>query len=170
MATDFDLFAFLGELNAGKLTAYENLSDDTKKAASPVVVGRWLTGTGDQAQIMRLNTFVNPYIFSLGSEKNLLFKLMAASCTGPKRNTWIKAPGTGSKNSKLAIEAVMRVHDCSSREANHLLVQMSGDDVLQCAEQAGFEKADITKLKAEYKDNDGSRGITKERKKPTAKR
>lgn len=119
---------------------------------------------------MRLNAFVNPYIFPLGAEKNLLFKLMAASCTGPKRVTYMKPPGSASKNPKLAVEAVMQVHECSSKEANHLLELMSPDDVLQCAEQAGLDKAEMTKLKAEYKDSDGSRGTTKERKKPATKR
>ncbi len=170
MASDFDLFAFLGQLNAGKMDAYENLSDEAKKAASPLVVARWLTGTSDPGQLIRLNMVVNPYIFSLGQDKNLLFKLMAAACTGPKRVSWMKMPGTGSKHSKLAVQAVMHVYECSSREANHYLVQLSADDVLQCAESAGFDKADITKLKSELKDADGPRGTAKDSKKPKAKR
>jgi hypothetical protein len=170
MSVEFDLFAFLGQLNAGKLTAYEDLSEEAQKAASPFVISRWLVGTSDPGQIIRMNAFVNPYVFPLGAEKNLLFKLMAASCTGPKRVSYMKPPGSTSKNPKLAVEVVMKVYDCSSREANHLLGLMSADDVLQCAEQAGLDKAEMTKLKAEYKDSDGSRGTTKERKKPATKR
>lgn len=165
-----DLFGFLNQLNSRNLRAYDQLEEDAKKAAHPLVIMRWLSGTGDEAQIIRLNTFVNPYVFSLGQEKELLFKLLAASCTGPKRNQWLKGPGTKGSG-KLAIKVLMEHFDCTARDAGHLLPSWGSDDVLQCAEELGWDKADITKLKAELaKDSDGSRGTEKASKKPKAKR
>ena len=37
----FDLFAFLGQLNKRNLQAYDQLTDEGKKAAHPLVIIHW---------------------------------------------------------------------------------------------------------------------------------
>ena len=143
----FDLFAFLDALNKRDMEAYSKLSEEGQKAAHPLVVMRWLSGTGDQAQIVRLNSTANRCIFALGSEKALLFKLLAAACTGPKRNNWIKGPG--SSKSRLATMAISAKYGCSTREAEEHFRMLEPADVLQLAEQAGWEKDQIKKLQVE---------------------
>jgi hypothetical protein len=151
----FDLFAGLGSLNRRDLQWYDSLADEGKKAAHPLVIMRWLSGTSDRAQIVRLNEFANKYIFSLGTEKALLFKLLASSCTGSKRVTWLKGPSTSS--TRLAVKAVQDMYEVSAREAEQYLGLLDSEDVLHCAEHAGWDADAIKKLKAELaKDRDGS--------------
>jgi hypothetical protein len=144
----FDLFEFLGQLNQRNLRAYDNLTEEGKKAAHPLVIMRWLTGTSDAAQIIRLNEFANKYVFSLGQEKELLFKLLAASCTGNvRRNNWIKGPGSGAQ--KLSVEAIVARYRCSPKEADQYIALLDPSDILQFAEDAGWEKDQLKKLQAE---------------------
>lgn len=150
----FDLFAFLGTLSKRDLTAYDKLSDEAKKAAAPFVVQRWLTGTSDAAQIVRVNTFVNPYTFSLGQDKTLLFKLLAAAATGKtSRYSWLKGPG--SKNEKLRLEAIKQYYGISTREAASYAIDSSS--ILEMAAELGWDDEELKKLKAEVtKDESGS--------------
>lgn len=169
MAADrdsFDLFALLSKLNRRDMKAYASLSEEGKKAAHPLILMRWLSGTSDAGQIVRLNTFVNKYVFALANEKELLFKLLAASCTGnTQRASWIKGPGR--KSSKLAILAISQQYTCSSREAEQYLELLEPEDVVRYAEDAGWEKDALKKLSTELgKDDDGSRSPTKSRSKP----
>lgn len=149
-----DLFGFLGQLNRRDPLAYDRLSDEAKKAAHPLVIMRWLTGTSDQAQIVRLNEFANKYVFALGTDKALLFKLLAAACTGKtSRTNWIKGPG--SKSARLAIQAVAAKYECSIREAEEYLQFLSAEDVVLCAEEVGWDKDSLKKLTSELgKDDD----------------
>jgi hypothetical protein len=151
----FDLFAFLGRLNRRDMKAFENLSEDGQKAAHPFVIMRWLSGTSDRAQIVRLNEFANRYTFSLGAEKPLLFKLLAASCTGnTQRASWIKGPtGTGTK---LTLEAIKSQFHCSTREAEEYLGMLEPTDVVRYAEEAGWDKEQLKKLTLELGKNDGT--------------
>jgi hypothetical protein len=166
VAGEFDLFAFLAKLNRRDLLAYDSLSPEQQKNAHPFIVLRWLSGTGDQAQIIRLNEFANRYVFSLGTEKPLLFKLLAAACTGKtQRASWIKGPG--SKSEKLAIEAIKTQYECSTREARDYLPLLDAADVVRFAEDAGWEKDAIKKLTTELgKDDTGSGSTTTSRRKP----
>lgn len=162
MAADrdaFDLFAFLGQLNKRDLQAFDKLTEEGQKAAHPLVIMRWLSGTSDPGQIIRLNEFANKYVFSLGQEKPLLFKLLAASCTGRvSRNNWIKGPGgTGTK---LALEAIKTKYRVSTREAEQYLRFLEPADVLQFAEDAGWDKAELKKLQVELGKEENGSGST----------
>lgn len=163
----FDLFALLGQLNRRDMKAFEKLSEGGQKAAHPFVIMRWLSGTSDRAQIVRLNEFANKYMFSLGAEKPLLFKLLAASCTGnTQRASWIKGP-TGT-SSKLSLEAIKSQFQCSTREAEEYLGMLEPADMLRYAEEAGWSKDEIKKLSTELgkEDGTGSRRAPKSSSKP----
>lgn len=143
----FDLFAFLGELNRRNLNAYTELSPEGQKAAHPLVIQRWLSGTSDSAQIVRLNMFSNKYVFTLGQHKPLLFKLLAAACTGSKRNQWIKGPGGTS--TKLSLDVIKRTHGCSTREAAMHIRFLKPEQVLEYGEELGLPKEELKKLSIE---------------------
>lgn len=151
MATtkDFDLFAFLEKLSSRSFTAYQNLSDEHKKQASPLVISRWLTGTNDQLQLIRLNEVVNPYIFSLGNHKELQFKLMASACTGnTKRYSWKKMPSSNSD--KLKIEVIKQSLGISGREAKmYTDTIQDSSKFIEAAEDLGWSKDEIKKLQTE---------------------
>jgi len=152
----FDLFEGLGKLGSRDLQWYRKLSLEDQKAASPFVIARWMTGTNDHAQIVRINTFVNPYVFSLGTEKGLLFSLLAAAATGKNRRySWLKAPGAKAAT-KLRLEVIKQYYEVSTREASGYAETIDAEDILTMAEECGWEKEELAKLKKEVGDGSGS--------------
>lgn len=151
----FDLFDGLAKLSSRDLQWYDKLTPEDQKAASPFVMARWMTGTSDQAQLVRINTFVNPYGFSLGQEKSLLFKLLAAAATGKsKRYQWLKSPGAKA-TIKLRLEVIKQYYDVSTREAIGY-DSIESEDILTMAEELGWEVEELKKLKKEVSDGSGN--------------
>lgn len=152
-----DLFPSLAELGKKRnMEWYTNLSDADKKTAAPFVIARWLTGTTDAAQILRINTFVNPYLFSMGEDKDLLFRLLAASCTGTtSRYQWIKGPTSAGGAGNLAMKAISEYYNVSLREAKIYLRVVKHDTITEMAEELGWDKDEMAKLKKEL--GNGSR-------------
>lgn len=144
-----DIFDVLNRISCGEKDIWEKFSDEERKAISPLIVMRWLSGTSNQRQIVYLNTLVNHLIFVLAKHQDLLFKIMA-SCTDkrPARYQWIGQKKAG-PSKKLTIKVIQQYYGYSQREANsvaHLLVK---DDIIQMSESLGWEKDEITKLKKE---------------------
>lgn len=154
MSEGLDLFAFLGQLSKRDMAAYDRLSDEAKRAAAPFTGMRWMTGTSDAAQIVRINTFVNPYVFSLGKEKALLFKLLAASATG-KTGRYFWQRGPGAKTERLRLEVIKAYYAVSTREA--VDYSIDPQTIMDMAEELGWDEDELKKLKAEVaKDGSGS--------------
>jgi hypothetical protein len=149
----FDLFQFLGALSKRDINAFEKLTPEAQKAVAPFVLQRWMTGTSDAAQIVRINTFVNPFTFSLGQDKALLCKLLAAAATGKTgRYSWIKGPGA--KAEKLRLEAIKQFYGVSTREAKEY--SLDPETIMEMAHQLGWDDDELKKLKAEVtKDEPG---------------
>jgi len=152
----FDLFQGLSDLSKRDLQWYRKLPEEDQKSAAPFVIARWMTGTSDQAQLVRLNTFVNPYMFSLGTEKGLLFSLLAAAATGKsKRYSWLKAPGAKAAT-KLRLEVIKQFYDVSTREAIGYADTIDAEDIMAMSEELGWDKEELAKLKKEVGDGSGS--------------
>lgn len=161
----FDLFKALDSISEGDFKWYDKLSEEGKKAASPLVLMRWLCGTSDPAQIIRINTFANPYIFQLGADKSLLFKLLSASTTrSRKRYFWLKSPQGKSKT--ISTQLLSEYFGCSSREAEYYS-SVSTSDLISMAEELGWDQFQIKKLQAEIEKDEPSgtkRAISKSKK------
>jgi len=150
--SSFDLFQGLAALGGKNREWFDSLSIEGQKAAAPFVMMRWMAGTSDEAQIVRLNTCVNPYIFSGTADKSALFKLLAAAATGrSKRFSWVKGPGTKAK--KHSIEVIKAYYECSTREA--ITYKVSSEDLIEMSEELGHDKDEIMKLKKELDDGSG---------------
>jgi hypothetical protein len=154
MATNYklDIFDLLNKLNSAKSRdIYAQLSEDERKGFAPLVVMRWMSGTSDERQIMLLNEFVNPAVFSLGKHPHLLMQLLqAASSKTPKRYAWLSV-----KSKKKNVEAMKVVGEyfgMSSREVRLLDPFPTKEEVLKMADEIGWQKDDIKKLEKEYKD------------------
>ena len=146
-----DIFDLLGRLNSAKSDdVYAKLSDEEKKGFAPLVVMRWMSGTSDERQIMLLNEFVNPSVFTLGKHPHLLMLLLqATSSKTNKRYQWL-----GIKSKKKNIEAmkvVQEYYEMSMREVKLLNPFPPEAEVLKMAEELGWQKEDIAKLQKEYK-------------------
>ena len=160
---EFDLFKGLDSLSKNDYHWYQNLNDDGKKAVAPLVLTRWLSGTNDYLQIIKINIIANPYIFSLGNEKALLCKLLAASTTQPRRYQWLKGPG--SANSSLVLKIISEYYDVSLREAALYVDTIDKNDLLEMAEELGAEKDILAKLKKEISEGKNGPGTIKKRSK-----
>lgn len=152
MAYKLDIFDLLGKLNNPKSgDIYSKLSDDERKGFAPLVVMRWMSGTSDERQIMLLNEFVNKYIFSLGKHPHLLMQLMqVASSKIARRYQWLAVKSK--KKNVLALKVVADYYEMSQREVKLLSPFPNKEEVFQIAEQLGWDKHELDKLKKEYKD------------------
>lgn len=151
MTFKLDIFGLLNSLNSAKSgDIYSKLSDDERKGFAPLVVMRWMSGTSDEQQIMLLNEFANPYVFSLGKHPHLLMQLLQVSSSKTnKRYQWI---GIKSKaKNKEAIKVVAEYFEMSVRQAQQLNPFPPPEEILQMAEELGYDKTEITKLQKEFK-------------------
>lgn len=153
----FDLFQGLSALGRKDRDWFNNLSPEGQKAAAPFVMMRWMSGTSDSAQIVRLNTVANPYMFAGSADKSALFKLLATAATGKVgRVSWIKGPTTKAK--RLSIDCISQYYDCSPREAATYKVQPN--DLIEMSEELGWDKEETAKLKKELDDGSGTTAKT----------
>lgn len=154
MTTNYklDIFELLNKLNSAKSgDIYAQLSEDERKGFAPLVVMRWMSGTSDERQIMLLNEFVNPAVFSLGKHPHLLMQLLqVASSKTPKRYNWLSVKSK--KKNVEAMKVVAEFFDMSSREVRLLDPFPSDEEVLGMADALGWQKDDIKKLEKELKD------------------
>jgi len=149
MSFKLDIFDLLGRLNDPKQgDIYTALTDEEKKGFAPLVVMRWASGTSDTRQIMLLNEFVNPNVFTLGKHPHLLMMLMqAANSKTNKRYSWLGVKSK-KKNSE-ALRVIQEFYDMSEREVKLMNPRPSESEILSMAEQLGWDKDEIAKLKKE---------------------
>lgn len=146
-----DIFAVLNHISTKDVEYYGNLSDEEKKGFFPVVVTRWLSGTNNAKQIFFLNELVNPFVFSLHKHPELLYILMTLCTSGKsQRYFWNK---TVSKTTGIPtiISVIREYFGYNTKQANEALPVLSDDDILSYADDLGYQKETITKLKKELK-------------------
>lgn len=146
-----DIFELLPKIDQKDLHIWEKLSDEQRKEFSPLVVLKWLRGTDNLTQLEFLNELVNPVIFTLGQEKEFILKLMAI-CTfgGRKRYSWLSTK-SNKKKSTLKIDMIMNYNHISKRESMEVVSLYNEEEILQMAEEIGYQKDEITALKKELK-------------------
>jgi hypothetical protein len=144
-----DIFSILGKLNKGDLTVWDSLSEEERKGFSPLIISRWMSGTNDPLQIILLNEFVNKQIFKLDKDHpELMCKLIACCGTGSKRVVWI-GESKKKKSSSTALDVVKEYYDYTTHEALSELPLLSNDDIIELAEELGYQVDEIKKLKKE---------------------
>lgn len=145
----FGLLAKINSPNSGDI--YSNLSDDEKKGFAPLVVMRWLSGTKDQRQIIALNTFANKFIFPLAKHPHLQMQLLqACSSKTNGRGSWLGIKG-GTKTN-LRNEVLADYFDYSINEIRAMTVFPTDEEIVMMAEELGWQRDEITKLKKKLKD------------------
>lgn len=153
MAKEFalDIFHLLGQVDKKDTLFYSKLTDEQRKAYSPLVTMRWMSGTSDARQIIFLNELMNRFVFQIGDHKELLYKLQCAASSGsPRRYNWMSAKTSGSKKNK-GQDVVMQYYDYGVREAKSVMHLLSSEDILMMAEELGYQKEELAKLKKDLK-------------------
>lgn len=146
-----DIFKLLEDLNSSKEDIWNSLTEEEQRGFAPLVVQRWMSGTGDKRQIMLLNEFANPCIFTLGRHPQLLMRLLhACSSKTPKRYGWL---ATKSKKKNVeSIKVLCEYFGMSEREAAMCRPFPSNNELVEMASELGWQADDIKKLKKEAKD------------------
>ena len=148
----FDIFDVLGKINKKNHTFFFFFPKDQQNAIAPVVLMRWMSGTTDARQIFFMNEAVNPFVFPLANHKELLIDLMTVCAPGKfQKYKWHKSLNKRTTSTPIAVSVIRDYFDYSQREAQQSLPLLSNDDVLDYAEQLGYQKEEITKLKKELK-------------------
>ena len=143
-----DLFALLGQLDTKDYDAWDNLTEEQRKEFSPYMALRWLMGTRDHRQLVFLNELVNPLVFPLGQHKELMMKLLTV-CTDGQRKRYSWRNFKSSKKPGKALELIMTHYNYGEREAKDALKLLTPADVMELAEQYGWQKEELTALKKE---------------------
>lgn len=138
-----DIFEQISKVDARDTEAIED--EDFKKAFSPFMMLRWYSGTKDPLQIQLLNELVNPMIFSLHREKELLYYLFCCCSSGKnKRYSWIKRP---KKDNVNVLRMICEYYNLSGNEARTVLKTLSKEDLLEILECMGYDDTLCKKIK-----------------------
>jgi transcriptional regulatory protein LevR len=147
-----NIFDVLSKISKKNSDFYDDLSIDEQKSVQPLVLLRWLTGIKSARQIMFLNEFVNPRVFSLTKHKKLLIQLMTICTSGTAtKYTWKKAISKKGSKSPKSIAVIQDIFKYNSRHATDALPLLSTEDILQFAEQLGRQPPEIRDIKKELK-------------------
>lgn len=153
MADKLDLFALLGNLDRKQLDVHTQLTPEEMKGFAPVVVMRWMSGSLNTRQILCLNQFVNPLVFSIPKHPVLLMQLLAICGTGRAgRFKWIKNASPVDKIPKLSLSVIKTVYNYSDRHAIQAYHIFNKADLLELGEMAGLQTDELKALKKELKD------------------
>lgn len=148
-----DIFQTLNSINRKDKEYFHNLTEEERKAFPPYVIMRWLTGTSSGNQILFVNELVNPFVFSLQDHKELLYDLMTICAIGrQQRYNWIKGPSKKTGSTPNVLKTIGEYYGYSHKKAREVLPLLTTDDILQYAEQLGYQKDEITKIKKELRE------------------
>lgn len=126
-------------------------STEEQGGISPLIIMRWMSGTSDKIQIIKLNEFVNPYVFSLANHQELMVQLLhVASSHQPRRYYWQAVKGAADPK-KERKKVMMEYYGWSTREMSQITVFPTDEDIVKMAEELGWQTEDVAKLKKEMK-------------------
>lgn len=127
----------------------DSLSTREATSVAPVVLQRWLTGTHNPIDVMLVNEYVNPYVFTLASHKKLLW-LLLTTCgnkSTPKRQ-WL-APAKRQIIKPLTVQVLVSTLSCSESDAVSYLPMVEKEQILDAAATLGWQADQIKKLDQE---------------------
>jgi hypothetical protein len=101
-----DIFYVLSKIENRDFNFYSTLDDEQKKALSPYILNKWMSvsysNRDNQEYYISAANFINEFVFELGKDTELLWKLLC--CMGTKKNVkhgWIKVSSTNNNLTKL---------------------------------------------------------------------
>lgn len=145
-----DIFSVLESISK-KRRFYENLTEEEQKTVQPFVLMRWLTGCSSAQQVYFLNEFVNPYVYTLSKHKELLCDLLNVCTLGRnQRYTWVPPPSNVKLFPNIS-QLISVAMECKITEATDMLFAFTDEDILELANEMGYQTEDVAKIKKELR-------------------
>jgi hypothetical protein len=148
-----DIFRVLEAINDKDVGFLDKLTEEEAKAFVPFVVQRWLSGTPSAKQVFFINELLNPFVFSLQGHKKLLWDLMTICSPGKQqRYAWNALPSKKNTSKPTAVKVLQEYYGYSSTDAVNVLDLLSRQNLLDMAEELGWQNDEIAKIKKEVKE------------------
>lgn len=139
-----DIFAVMKAAGNKDWGFWNRLSDEEKSQLSPLIIMRWMSGSLND-QTVCMNNTINKYVWKLQNDPELLWKLLVAGAiTG--RGNWLSQKT--SKKTTLTSKLLSEKFGWSDREIK-LNRKPTYEEALSYAEELGWQKDEIQKLKKE---------------------
>lgn len=144
-----DIFQVLNQIDKKNFNQWNEWSEEQKKEFSPYMILRWMAGTDNPGQLIRLGEIACSTVFEFSSKKDLMLLILTTcSIDGPKRYKWL-APKGADKTQPGSIKLISEVYGLSAKDAEKSLKLFSNDDIIQLAEHCGMQSDEIKLLKKE---------------------
>lgn len=146
---NLDIFGVLNNIRKHNIDFFDTLNEQQVKEFQPFVIMRWLAGSTNPNEINLLNEIVNSAVFTFGaSDKKLLYYLLSISMIDSSaRNKFIKPSQRTTATEEVKL--LQQYYHYSAREAREAAGVLSTDELLELAEDLGYEKDQLKKLKNE---------------------
>ena len=153
MTSKVDIFKSFKQLNSLDLDFWEKLSSDEKKQVSPLVFTMWMQNSENDGQVLYLNEFINPYLFSsLKDRHDIAFTLLSLSSRGKQnRYSWVKRKSNKESSKIQNISKIIKEYfDVSERQVEYYLNGISASEFLEICNELGIQDDEKKKLKKEF--------------------
>lgn len=154
MAEKLDIFGSFRKLNSLDFGFWDNLTPEEQKQASPYVFMMWMQNSANDGQVLYLNEFVNPHMFTtLRDKPDIAFIMLALSSRGKQNKySWVKRPSNKDKGVKAdAVKEVLKEYfEESERNIGYYLQRVTVEEFVKICEQLGRQDDEIKKLKKEF--------------------
>ncbi len=150
MTEKLDIFDTLKHIDKRDIAYFDGLSPELQKSFAPVMFMRWFS-SGNAMQTRVTNAILNPMVFRMYKHPSLLYRLMVACSDGKqKRYAWIKKKSKN-KTAPTVVNTISAYYECSKKDAERYRKMLKPEDVLEMADELGYDKDVVKKLKAELK-------------------
>jgi hypothetical protein len=145
----YDLFTVLGKLYTKNSEFFDQYDEETQKAIQPFLLQRWLASYNNGRQIVYLNELVNPFTFALYKHKKLLVQLLTVCTDGTiHKSSYLAAPKKTSATESISV--LQQMYGFSVKQANESLKCLTEQQILDYAEQLGYQKEQLAKIRKEF--------------------
>lgn len=143
MSKSNPIFDVLNCIDTRKIERFEDIEADY----NPYMTMRWMAACKDANRITRVNGLLNVVTFNLHADKKLLYYLSCALSDGnTKRYQWINKY----KEDKTKNEIISMYFDITPREARTVHHLYNGEDLLEMAEELGYNEKELKKLQKSF--------------------
>lgn len=152
MAEKLDIFGAFRQLNSLDFEFWDKLTDEEKKQASPYVFTMWMQNSTNDGQVLYLNEFVNPHLFTtLKDKEDIAFILLSLSSRGKQnRYSWVKRPSNKQAKSDLVLDVLCEHFEESPKNIGYYIRNLTEAEFMNICESRGMQDDEKKKAKKEF--------------------